>query len=397
MAATSLLETLQPALALRLQGRPISKLLTNKNSPRHLLSIADLTSKELAHLVHNASLWRTWYTMSVPRNRVLQFTTNAEIRAAQHELLKGSVIAMMFNKRSTRTRVSTESAVAYLGGTSMFLGKEDIQLGVNESVKDTAKVISSMVQAMVVRTGAHSGIEELARESSVPVINALTDDHHPLQAIADIATMYQIQSGLGARGIEGMRIAWVGDANNVLFDLAIAAIKLGIHIHVATPSGYEIPLAMLEKINAPDETIQYRGTLSQTNVPEEAVKDADIILTDTWISMGQESEKVKRLKDFDGFQVTEDLAKRGGANPNWKFMHCLPRHAEEVSDEVFYHPERSHVFPEAQNRLFAMLAVLDTFVLESGFAKQMLKPLSREEAQAHDASNELAAKVPDAA
>ena len=243
----------------------------------------------------------------------------------------------------------------------MFLGSQDIQLGVNESLYDTSVVISSMVSGIVARVGPHSDIANLAKDSSVPVINALCDTFHPMQIIADFACISQ---NLG-HNLKGLKIAWVGDANNVLFDMCIGARKLGIDMSVATPKGYEIPKTVANLIEEQDG----QGMLFETNSPEEAVKDADIIVTDTWISMGQEEEKAKRLKAFAGYQVTEELAKRGGAAENWKFMHCLPRHAEEVSDEVFY-GKRSLVFPEAENRLWAAIAALEGFVVNKGEIKK---------------------------
>lgn len=268
----------------------------------------------------------------------------------------------MFSKLSTRTRISTEGAVVAMGGHPMFLGKNDIQLGVNESLYDTSVVISSMVSGIVARVGPHSDIAELAKHSSVPVISGLCDTYHPLQAIADFATMAQHVSKAGkfAKDLKGLRIAWVGDANNVLHDLCVGAMKLGIQVAVATPEGYGLSDKMRAEIDAAGI-----GTLYETNVPEEAVKGANVILTDTWISMGQEEEKAKRLKAFEGFTVTEDLARRGGAAEDWKFMHCLPRHQEEVDNEVFY-GERSLVFPEAQNRLFAATAAIEAFIVNKG-------------------------------
>ena len=248
----------------------------------------------------------------------------------------------------------------------MFLGKDDIQLGVNESVRDTSTVISSMVAAIVARVAAHEDVAGMAKHSTAPVINALSDDFHPLQAITDCLTLYETFKSRSSKGelrLQGLNIAWVGDANNVLFDLAIAAGNLGINLHVATPPNYGIPHSMLERIKSAS---QMAGRLLQTNVPEEAVKEADVIFTDTWISMGQEAEKVERLRAFEGFQVTNELAERGGARNDWKFMHCLPRHQEEVSDEVFYHPQRSLVFSEAENRLYGMIAVLEAFVVSKG-------------------------------
>lgn len=250
----------------------------------------------------------------------------------------------------------------------MFLGKDDIQLGVNESLYDSAVVISSMVSCIVARVSKHSDVADLAKHSSVPVINALCDSFHPLQIIADFLTIYETfpsKAHPATLGLDGLKIAWVGDANNVLFDMAIAAAKMGVDLAVATPKGYEIPSNMLEFIRKAGAGVERPGKLIQTNVPEEAIKGADILVTDTWVSMGQEEEKVKRMRDFEGFQITPELAKRGGANEGWKFMHCLPRHPEEVSDEVFY-SNRSLVFPEAENRLWAAISALEGFVVNKG-------------------------------
>ncbi len=334
--------------------------LTSPFAPRHFLSIADLTSTELTALVRNAFLHK---------KAIKSGSIHKDLLGA----LSGKTIAMTFSKRSTRTRVSTESAVATMGGHPMFLGKEDIQLGVNESLYDTSIVISSMVSAIVARVGPHSDIAGLAKNSTVPVINALSDKYHPMQTIADFLTIHEaflssrtkersVEPGLG---LEGLKLAWIGDANNVLFDLAIGAAKLGVDLAVATPKGYEIPTEMREIIQRSGNDARIQGKLTETNVPEEAIQDADLLVTDTWVSMGQEEEKAKRMKAFDGFQITPQLAERGGAKPGWKFMHCLPRHPEEVSDEVFYSP-RSLVFPEAENRLWAAIATLEAFVVKKG-------------------------------
>ncbi|KAF9637415.1 putative ornithine carbamoyltransferase protein [Lasiodiplodia theobromae] len=323
-------------------------------APRHLLSIADLTPQEFVTLVRNAH------------------SHKQSIKSGSNKLLgtlSGKTVAMTFSKRSTRTRVSTEGAVTALGGQPMFLGKDDIQLGVNESLYDTSVVISSMVSCIVARVNKNSDVTELAKHSSVPVINALCDIAHPLQTIADFLTIHEaFPSTASTLGLEGKKIAWVGDANNVLFDLAIGAAKLGVDVAVATPKGYEIPANMRQVIADAAASAPNGGKLFETTVPEEAVKNADILVTDTWISMGQEEEKVKRLKAFEGFQITSELAKRGGANEGWKFMHCLPRHPEEVSDEVFYGP-RSLVFPEAENRLWAAISALEAFVVNKGTIK----------------------------
>jgi ornithine carbamoyltransferase len=322
---------------------------TSPFAPRHLLSVADLTLGELTTLVRNASSHKT----SIKSGSIPKTLLNS---------LTGKTVAMMFNKRSTRTRVSTEAAVAVMGGHAMFLGKDDIQLGVNESLHDTSLIISSMTSCMVARVGPHSDVAGLAKHSSVPVINALSNDYHPLQTIADFLTIHEAFPSSPSRsllstpslGLEGLKIAWVGDSNNVLFDLAIGALKLGVDISVASPHGYTIPPTMLEIIQASADGLSSPGKITQTSIPEEAIKNADVLVTDTWVSMGQEEETSKRLKAFAGYQITNELAKRGGAKEGWKFMHCLPRHPEEVADEVFYGP-RSLVFQEGENRLWAAI------------------------------------------
>lgn len=354
--STSLRRTLQANGLRRFAHQTSTAPTTSPLAPRHLLSIADLTPTEFATLVRNAaSHKRAIKSGAIPESLLGS--------------LSGKTVAMMFNKRSTRTRVSTEAATVQMGGHPMFLGKEDIQLGVNESLYDTSVVISSMVSCIVARVSKHSDVADLAKDSTVPVINALCDSFHPLQIIADFLTIHEAfpsqthePSGLG---VQGLKIAWVGDANNVLFDLAIGATKMGVDMAVATPKGYEIPADMIDIIQRAGEGVENAGKLIQTNVPEEAVQNADILVTDTWVSMGQEEESKRRMKDFEGFQITADLAKRGGAKENWKFMHCLPRHPEEVSDEVFY-SSRSLVFPEAENRLWAAIAALEGFVVKKG-------------------------------
>lgn len=209
---------------------------------------------------------------------------------------------------------------------------------------------------MLVRGGDHADVATLAKHSTVPIINSLTNDFHPLQTIADFLTIHEAfpskSASVSSLGLEGLKIAWIGDSNNVLFDLAMAAIKCGVDIAVASPEGYKIPAAMKELILSQAQGLMSPGRLMETSAPEEAIRDADILVTDTWISMGQEEESAKRLRAFAGYQITNELAKRGGAKEGWKFMHCLPRHQDEVADEVFYSP-RSLVFPEAENRLWA--------------------------------------------
>lgn len=230
-----------------------------------------------------------------------------------------------------------------------------------------------MTSCMFARVGKHQDVLDLAASSSVPVINALSDDFHPLQAIADLLTIHQefaysestYSSSASGLGLRGLKLGWIGDSNNVLYDLATACMMMGVDVTVASPKGFEIPDHMRTLITNAGEGVEGRGKLYETNVPEEAVKDADILVTDTWISMGQENDRQKRLDAFKGFQITEELAKRGGAKEGWKFMHCLPRHPEEVADEVFY-SDRSLVFSEAENRLWAAVAALEGFVVNNG-------------------------------
>ncbi|KAK6339093.1 ornithine carbamoyltransferase [Orbilia brochopaga] len=314
------------------------------SGPRHFLSIADLSTNELVALVQAA-----------------QQAKHAVKAGKSTPSLVGKTVAMMFSKRSTRTRISTEGAVVHLGGHPMFLGKEDIQLGVNESLYDTSKVISSMTSCIVARVGAHDDIVGLAANSSVPVINALSDAYHPMQAVADILT---ITEAYGLQNLANLKVAWVGDVNNVLYDLALACAKLGINVSVATPTGYEFDPEILQVVRQCYDK-PTSAAIQIVHKPEVAVKNADIIVTDTWVSMGQEAEKSKRLDDFAGFQVTDELAARGEAKADWKFMHCLPRKPEEVDDKVFYSP-RSLVFQEAENRLYAAIATLEAFVVRKG-------------------------------
>ena len=307
-------------------------------APRHLLSIADLTPKEVDHIIDRA-------------REIKGVVKHGSTGNPGYGLLKGKTVALMFSKRSTRTRVSSEAAVAHFGGHAMFLGKDDIQLGVNESLYDTSKVISSMVSCMVARVNGHEDVADLAKASTVPVINALSDMFHPLQALTDMMTIRE-----SFPGRTGLKLAWVGDANNVLYDLLLVCGKGGVNVSACTPKTRPVDDDVLALAREEADT---SGVIIETlSDPLAAVKDADIIVTDTWISMGQESEKESKMKEFAGYQVSDELAQAGGAKPDWKFMHCLPRHKEEVTDAVFYSP-RSLVFPEAENRKWIMISVLE--------------------------------------
>jgi ornithine carbamoyltransferase len=263
--------------------------------------------------------------------------------------LAGDSLAMIFQKRSTRTRVSTETGMAMLGGHALFLGPSDIQLGVNETMRDTANVLSRFNSIILARVYAHSDITELAKYATVPIINALSDMHHPLQTLADIMAL---QQHFG-KSLEGKTLAWVGDGNNVMNDLVMGSAKMGMNVKIATPAGYEPDKDIMAK------TLQLakenNATVMTTKVAADAVKGADVVVTDTWVSMGQEAEYEKRVKEFDGYQVNSELMAK--ANPGAVFLHCLPRHPEEVTDEVIY-SKQSLVFPEAENRMWTVMAVM---------------------------------------
>ena len=241
----------------------------------------------------------------------------------------------------------------------MFLGKDDIQLGVNESMYDTTKVISSMTSCIFARVNKHQDILDLCQHSSVPIVNSLCDKYHPLQAIADLLTIKE-QFG---DNLKGLKLTWIGDANNVINDLSIACLKLGINVSISIPKDITFDQDVVEigEKLAKEQNL----TFEIVNDPISALNNANIVVTDTWISMGEEEQKLAKLKQFQGYQITQEMCKLGKVNSNWKFMHCLPRHQEEVADDVFY-SDNSVVFEEAENRLYAAMAVIDGFVINKG-------------------------------
>ncbi|KAJ2787299.1 ornithine carbamoyltransferase [Coemansia interrupta] len=317
-----------------------------KTLPRHMISLSDYSAEQIAALVESAADFKR--------------KTKEEGQTYHPDApLRGQTVALLFSKRSTRTRVASESSIAYLGGHAMFLGKEDIQLSVNESLRDSAQVISSMVDGIFARVGAHSEITTLAEHSSVPVINALCDENHPTQILADLLTIWEVYGGRrpGASTMfdvfRGLRVAWVGDANNIVYEMLAAMPKCGFDMRVCTPAKYPIPESV--RVRAQGDAEKAKVSVEYFTDPLDAVRDADIIVTDTWVSMGQEAEKAQRLRDFQGYQVSREMAEKGGAKSDWTFMHCLPRKPEEVTDEVFY-SDRSVVFQEAENRKWTILA-----------------------------------------
>jgi len=285
---------------------------------KHLITIADLTSDEAAGLVELAGKLKAKHAAGELERRCT-----------------GKVACLFFEKASLRTRLSFESAAAHVGASSIFIGPGSGRLGERETIADMARTSARYCDCLVLRTFSHEAIVEMAEHSSVPVINALSDKAHPCQALADMLT---IKEKLGR--LEGVKLAYVGDANNVAVSLAHAASRLGVHITVASPEGYGFDAEFVKEAG---------GSLRQTADAAEAVRDADVIYTDVWASMGQEAEREKRLRDFQGYQIDSKLvsAAPGGAI----VMHCLPAHrGEEISDEVV-ESERSVVFDQAENRL----------------------------------------------
>jgi len=295
-------------------------------SPRHFLTLNDLSSSEFRNIIQRACELKEMQADGIV-----------------YEPLKNRILAMVFEKASTRTRVSFEAGMAQLGGHALFLSPQDTQLGRGEPIEDTARVLARMVDAIMVRTFAHEKIERMAEASTVPVINALTDDYHPCQLLADMQTYFEHRGD-----IQGQSVCWVGDGNNMCNSFINAAALLDFELIVACPEGYE-PMAELVKTNKDRVKIVRR--------PEEGVVGATLVATDVWASMGQEDERVRREKDFTGFEVTLELMAL--AKDNALFLHCLPAHrGEEVSANVIDAPD-SVVWDEAENRLHAQKALME--------------------------------------
>jgi len=298
---------------------------------RHFLTLKDFTKEEILEIIDIG----------------LEIKKNLKSKIYNKEL-ENQTLAMIFEKSSTRTRVSFETGMFQLGGHALFLSNRDIHLGRGEPVKDTARVISSMCDMVMIRTFEHSMIEEFASYSSVPVINGLTDSFHPVQLLADYMTLVENNAH------KNIVCAYVGDGNNMTHSWMMLAAKLGFELRIATPKGYEVDAVVLK------ETLEMAkksgAVITTTNDPLEAVKGATVVTTDTWVSMGQEDEKEQRVKDFKGFMVDEDMMNL--ASKDALFLHCLPAYRGfEVSEDVF-EKHAKVVFDEAQNRLHAQKGLM---------------------------------------
>jgi ornithine carbamoyltransferase len=263
--------------------------------------------------------------------------------------LSGKTLALVFEKSSMRTRVSFEVAMLQLGGHSIYLSRGDIDLGKREPVKDGARVLSRYVDGIAARVFAHATVEELAAHSTVPVINALSDKAHPCQALGDIMTVEEKFSSL-----EGVKLAYIGDANNVARSLAVICAKLGIHYAIACPRPYQFDAEFQRRVR--ELAVASKATLEITDSPGEAAAGADVLYTDTWVSMGQEAELERRLHDFQGYTI--DAGKLQRASKRAIVMHCMPAYrGKEITDEVIEGPQ-SVVFDQAENRMHAQRALL---------------------------------------
>jgi ornithine carbamoyltransferase len=299
---------------------------------RNILSLEDLSPTEIEAVLNKATELK----------RKLE-------RGEPHEFLRGKTLGMIFAKPSTRTRASFETAMTQLGGHAIYFGWNELQLGRGETIADTARTLSRYVDGIVARLFDHRDLRELARNSSVPVINGLTDLVHPCQVLSDLFTIREKKGKL-----KGLKLAYVGDGNNVCHSLLLGCTKIGMNISVAIPKGYE-PRSEIVAL-AEGYSRKSGAEMFMTNDPFRAMADADVVYTDVWVSMGMEKERKRRLKAFRGYQVNASLLRK--AKDDAIFMHCLPAHrGEEVTDEVIDGPQ-SVVFDQAENRLHVQKAIL---------------------------------------
>jgi ornithine carbamoyltransferase len=304
---------------------------------RHLLSLAAVTTDEISRIFAIAEDLKSKYRDGV-----------------RESLLPGRVMALLFEKPSLRTRVSFQAGMTHLGGSSMMLG-DDVGFGKRERADDFARVLSELVDLIVWRSKRHETVLEFAQHATCPVINGLTDRAHPCQALADLFTLRECTGTL-----EGMKLAWVGDANNVARSLAWGCARMGVHFAIATPEGYEFESSLPGELQREHPGMQWTAT----HDPQEAVRDAHCVYTDVWASMGQEGQQQQRLRDFAAYQVTGELMRE--ACPDAVFMHCLPaRRGEEVTDEVMDSPA-SVIVQQAGNRMHVQKGIIMWLLGQSG-------------------------------
>ena len=295
---------------------------------KHLLKLLDLSTEEITDILNLADQLKYEQKHGIP-----------------HNILKGQTLGMIFQKSSTRTRVSFETGMYQLGGQALFLSSRDLQIGRGEPVQDTARVLSRYLSGIMIRTFAQKEVEDLAEYGSIPIINGLTDYHHPCQVLADLQTVREHKNKL-----DGLKFCYIGDGNNMANSLTVGALKVGMSVSLGCPEGY-----------FPDQTIidfakQYPGKFQIISNPVEAAADADVVYTDVWASMGQEGEAAKRREVFKGYQIND--AVMASAKPDAMVMHCLPAHREEEITAKVFEQHADEIFDEAENRLHAQKAVM---------------------------------------
>ncbi|MCP4670523.1 MAG: ornithine carbamoyltransferase [Desulfobacula sp.] len=303
---------------------------------KDLLSLLDLDKKDFEKLFQRAIQLKKRYSKGI-----------------FDKILAGKTLGLIFDKKSTRTRVAFETAMIQLGGHPIYMSTQDTQISRNEPAKDTARVLSRYIDCLAMRTFDHTLVEEFAQSSTIPVINALTDSFHPCQILSDIMTVIEHRGGY-----ENQKIAWVGDGNNVVNSWINAASVLGLNLHVACPEGYNVNHDIIQEAN-----IGLKKNIVFTNDPKEAVKEADVVYTDVWASMGDEDELSKRINDFKGFQVNKELLSH--AKNDVLVMHCLPAHrGEEIAEDVL-EAEKSVFWDQAENKRHMHKAILETLILNN--------------------------------
>lgn len=303
---------------------------------KHLLKMDDLSGVEITELLNLADQ--------------LKYELKHNI---DNQLLKNKTLGMIFEKSSTRTRVSFESGMYQLGGNALFLSSRDLQIGRGEPIKDTSRVLSRYLNGIMIRTFGQEKIEELAKYSSIPIINGLTDDEHPCQVLADLMTVREYK-----KTISGLKIAFIGDGNNMSQSYMIACPKVGIDFALACPSNYKPKASYIDR--AKELSDQNKTSFFITSDPYEAAKDADVLVTDVWASMGQEDEAASRKLDFSKFQINDDLLKV--AKKDAIVLHCLPAHREEEITSTVFENHADEIFDEAENRLHIQKAILATLM-----------------------------------
>lgn len=295
---------------------------------KHLLKMLDLSKEEILDILNLADQ--------------LKYENKNGI---EHHILKGKTLGMIFQKSSTRTRVSFETGMYQLGGQALFLSNRDLQIGRGEPVQDTARVLSRYLDGIMIRTFEQKEVEDLAKYGSIPVINGLTDFCHPCQVLADLMTIREFKGRF-----EGLKMCYIGDGNNVANSLIVGGLKVGMEVSIACPKDYQPAAEVLEFAKG------YGDKFSMTDVPLEAAKDADVLFTDVWTSMGEEAETEKRKIAFKGYQINDDIM--AVAKADAMVQHCLPAHREEEITEKVFEAHANEIFEEAENRLHAQKAVM---------------------------------------